>query len=270
MNVYHSICLNKHIDETFMGILKFTASAVLLSTSIFFGMACAASAATTRVAVAANFTDAATAIAAAFAEATEHQVVLSFGATGQFYTQITQEAPFEVFLAADEKRPTLAIEEGYGVEGSVFTYAIGQLVLYSAEEGKITGVETLKNSDFQHISIANPETAPYGVAAVETMTALNLYETLQPKIVQGQNIGQAYQFVQTGNAEVGFVALGQVSQTHAGSRWIVPQELYEPIRQDAVLLNKGKDNPAAIAFLEFLKDDVAREIIEKCGYALDS
>ena len=232
-------------------------------------LATAAHANTVNVAVAANFTDAANEIAVAFAEASDHEAVLSFGATGQFYTQITQGAPFEVFLAADDERPTLAIEEGYGVEGSVFTYAIGQLVLYSIEEGKVTGPETLEANDFQQIAIANPETAPYGKAAVETMEALGVYESLQPKIVQGQNIGQAYQFVETGNAEVGFVALGQVSQTEAGSRWVVPQENYEPIRQDAVLLTTGEDNPAAKAFLEFLQGDEAAAIIEKYGYALD-
>jgi molybdate transport system substrate-binding protein len=221
------------------------------------------------VAVAANFTDAANEIAAAFAEATDHEAVLSFGATGQFYTQITQGAPFEVFLAADDERPALSVDEGYGVEGSVFTYAIGQLVLYSIEEGKVTGSETLEAGDFQQIAIANPETAPYGEAAVETMQSLGLYEALQPKIVQGQSIGQTYQFVETGNAEVGFVALGQVSQTDAGSRWIVPQEHYEPINQDAVLLKTGENNPAAAAFLEFLKGDEASAIIEKYGYALD-
>lgn len=221
------------------------------------------------VAVAANFTDAANEIAEAFAQATEHEAILSFGATGQFYTQITQDAPFEVFLAADDERPTLAVEEGYGVEGTVFTYAIGQLVLYSTEEGKVTGPETLEAGDFQQIAIANPETAPYGLAAVQTMQSLDLYETLQPKIVQGQNIGQAYQFVQTDNAEVGFVALGQVAETDTGSRWIVPQDLYEPIRQDAVLLTRGEDNPAATAFLEFLQGDEAIAIIERYGYALD-
>lgn len=229
----------------------------------------AAHADSVNVAVAANFTDAANEIATAFADATDHEAVLSFGATGQFYTQITQGAPFEVLLAADDERPAQAVEEGYGVEGTVFTYAIGQLVLYSIEEGKVTGPETLEAGDFQQIAIANPETAPYGQAAVETMEALGVYETLQPKIVQGQNIGQAYQFVETGNAEVGFVALGQVSQTEAGSRWLVPQENYEPIRQDAVLLTTGEDNPAAEAFLEFLKGDEATAIIEKYGYALD-
>lgn len=224
---------------------------------------------TVNVAVAANFTDAANEIAAAFAEATDHEAILSFGASGQLYTQIMQGAPFEVFLSADDVRPTQAVEEGYGVEGSVFTYAIGQLVLYSVEEGKVSGPETLEAGDFQQIAIANPQTAPYGKAAVETMEALGVLEQLQPKIVQGQNIGQAFQFVETGNAEMGFVALGQVSQSQTGSRWIVPQEYYEPLRQDAVLLATGADNPAASAFLEFLRSEEASAIIEKFGYALD-
>ncbi len=239
--------------------------ALLTTTSL----TAAAQADSVSVAVASNFTDAANEIAAAFAEASDHEAVLSFGATGQFYTQITQGAPFEVFLAADDQRPTTAVEEGYGVEGSVFTYAIGQLVLYSLEEGKVTGPETLEAAEFERIAIANPETAPYGKAAVETMQSLGVYDALQPKIVQGQNIGQAYQFVETGNAEVGFVALGQVSQTDAGSRWVVPQEHFEPIRQDAVLLKTGEANPAAAAFLEFLTGDEASAIIEKYGYALD-
>lgn len=242
---------------------------ILLALAATTFLATSASADSVNVAVAANFTDAANEIAAAFAEATDHEAVLSFGATGQFYTQITQGAPFEVFLAADDERPTLAVKEGYGVDDTVFTYAIGQLVLYSAEEGKVTGPETLQAGNFQQIAIANPETAPYGKAAVETMTSLGVYDALQPKIVQGQNIGQTYQFVETGNAEVGFVALGQVSQTEAGSRWVVPQEHYEPIRQDAVLLKTGENNPAAAAFIEFLKGDQASAIIEKYGYALD-
>lgn len=241
-------------------LIAFSAATFLVST---------AHADNVNVAVAANFTDAANEIAAAFAEATDHEAILSFGATGQFYTQITQGAPFEVFLAADDERPTLAVNEGYGVAGTVFTYAIGQLVLYSIEPGKVTGAETLTAGEFKQIAIANPETAPYGKAAVETMQALGVYDALQPKIVQGQNIGQTYQFVETGNAEIGFVALGQVSQTDVGSRWIVPQEHYAPIKQDAVLLKNGENNPAATAFIEFLKGDAASSIIEKYGYALD-
>ncbi|KAA0970872.1 molybdate ABC transporter substrate-binding protein [Aureimonas fodinaquatilis] len=244
----------KHLIPTFL------ASALIAS---------AAQAETVNVAVAANFTDAANEIAQAFAAATDHEAQLSFGATGQFYTQITQGAPFQVFLAADDERPSLAVTEGYGVDGSVFTYAVGQLVLYSAQPDRITGPETLEKGEFQKIAIANPETAPYGVAAVETMKALNVYDALSGKLVQGQNIGQTYQFVETGNAELGFVALGQVSQTDAGSRWVVPQDLYQPIKQDAVLLKSGESNPAAVAFLEFLKGDEATTIIEKYGYALD-
>lgn len=220
---------------------------------------------TAQVAVAANFTDAANELAALFAERTEHEVSLSFGATGQFYAQITQGAPFEVFLAADGERPALAVREGYGVEGSVFTYAIGQLVLYSAEAGRVRGEETLRAGDFQRLAIANPETAPYGAAAVETLRALGLYDTLKPKLVQGTSIAQAHQFVETGNAELGFVALGQVVNA-SGSRWEVPQDLYEPIRQDAVLLKTGEGNPAAIAFTEFLRSPEALEVIREYGY----
>jgi molybdate transport system substrate-binding protein len=222
----------------------------------------------TNVAVAANFTDAAKEIATAFAEATDHEVVLSFGATGQLYTQISQGAPFEVFLAADDERPSRAVADGYGVEGTVFTYAIGQLVLYSAAEGRVTGPERLEKGDFRQIAIANPETAPYGKAAIETMQSLGVYDALRSKIVQGQNIGQTFQFVETGNAELGFVALGQVSRNEAGSLWIVPQEHYEPIRQDAVLLKTGENSSAAASFLEFLKGERALAIIENYGYAL--
>lgn len=252
-----------------MRLLGSAVSVALLGLCVLFGASSAAMAASTHVAVAANFTDAASEIAAAFAEATGHQAVLSFGATGQFYTQISQGAPFEVFLAADDKRPARAVDEGHGVEGTVFTYAIGQLVLYSTEQGKVTGAETLKTGDFTRLAIANAGTAPYGQAAVETLTAMGIYDSLKPKIVQGQNIGQAYQFVATGNAEIGFVALGQVSRSETGSRWVVPQQLYQPIRQDAVLLNEGAGNPAAAAFLEFLGGDEAGAIIEQYGYALE-
>lgn len=223
-------------------------------------------AASTQVAVAANFTDAAKEIAKAFKAKTGDEAILSFGSTGQFYTQITQGAPFEVFLAADDVRPKKAVDEGYGVSGSVLTYAIGRLVLYSNQAGKVTGEDTLKAGDFAKIAIANPEAAPYGAAAIEAMKGLGLYETLQPKIVQGTSIAQAYQFVQTGNAEIGFVALGQVINAKGGSRWDVPQSLYTPIRQDAVLLKTGETNEAAKAFVEFLKTPDAVEIIRKYGY----
>lgn len=227
-------------------------------------------AAETHVAVAANFTDAATEIAQIFKEKTGHEAILSFGSTGQFYTQITQDAPFEVFLAADDERPRLAVEEGFAVPGSQLTYAIGTLVLWSQDPDLIQGKGTLKNGDFTKIAIANPEAAPYGAAAVQAMQTLGVYEQLQPKIVRGNNISQTFQFVETGNAELGFIALAQVTQSEAGSRWVVPDGLHEPIRQDAVLLKKGADNEAARTFIEFLKGPEATAIIARFGYGTDA
>ncbi|WP_420963110.1 molybdate ABC transporter substrate-binding protein [Brucella sp. IR073] len=227
-----------------------------------------ASADQTNVAVAANFTDAAKDIAAAFKAKTGHEAVLSFGSSGQFYTQITQDAPFQIFLSADAERPEKLVNDGFGVAGSRFTYAIGRLVLWSNDPSLVKGEETLKNGGFSKIAIANPAAAPYGTAAVETLKALGVYDALQPKIVQGNNISQTFQFVDTGNAELGFVALSQLTGNDSGSRWLVPQELYTPIRQDAVLLKKGEGNKAAAAFMDFLKGPEARAIIEKYGYAV--
>lgn len=229
----------------------------------------AAKAAQTNVAVAANFTEAAKEIAAAFGQKTGHEAVLSFGASGQFYTQITQGAPFQVFLSADDSRPKKLVEDGLAVPGSRFTYAIGKLVLWSKSPGVVNGEETLKAASFAKLSICNPAAAPYGAAAVEAMKTLKLYEALQPKLVEGATITQAYQFVETGNAEVGFVALSQLTGSDAGSRWVVPQDLYNPIRQDAVLLKSGAGNDAASAFIGFLHGPEARAIIEKYGYVLD-
>lgn len=224
----------------------------------------------TNVAVAANFTAAAKEIAAAFKAETGHDAVLSFGSTGQLYTQISQEAPFEVFLAADTARPARALQEGFGVEGSDFTYAVGRIVLWSAAADLVTGESTLGEAAFEKIAIANPETAPYGAAAVEAMKGLGVYDALAGKVVQGNNIAQTYQFVETGNAELGFVAASQIAGSEAGSRWDVPAELYAPIRQDAVLLAKGRDNEAAKAFLGFLKGRTAAAVIEKYGYGVES
>jgi molybdate transport system substrate-binding protein len=228
-----------------------------------------ANAGETNVAVAANFTDAAKQIAAAFKEKTGHSAVLSFGSSGQFYTQITQDAPFQVFLSADEERPKKLVEEGLGVADSRFTYAIGKLVLWSKKPNFVKGEETLREATFAKLSICNPVAAPYGAAAVETMQSLKLYDTLKPKLVEGANISQAFQFVDTGNAEIGFVALSQLAGNDSGSRWMVPQDLYKPIRQDAVLLKKGASNEAATAFMNFLKGPEARAIIEKYGYTFD-
>lgn len=229
----------------------------------------AAKAAQTNVAVAANFTEAAKEIAAAFRQKTGHEAVLSFGASGQFYTQITQGAPFQVFLSADDSRPKKLVEDGLAVPGSRFTYAIGKLVLWSKSPGVVNGEETLKAASFAKLSICNPAAAPYGAAAVEAMKALKLYEALRPKLVEGATITQAYQFVETGNAEVGFVALSQLTGSDAGSRWVVPQDLYNSIRQDAVLLKSAAGNDAASAFIGFLHGPEARAIIEKYGYVLD-
>ncbi len=224
----------------------------------------------TNVAVAANFTDAAKEIAALFKQKTGHEAVLSFGSSGQFYTQIAQDAPFEVFLSADTERPAKLATNGLAVPTSRFTFAIGKLVLWSKDPALVKGKETLSSATFAKVSICNPVAAPYGAAAVEAMKALDVYDKLKPKFVEGANITQAYQFVATGNAEVGFVALSQLTGNPGGSRWIVPQNLYKPIRQDAVLLKKGANNPAAVAFMSFLKGPEARVIIEKYGYEFDS
>jgi molybdate transport system substrate-binding protein len=223
-------------------------------------------AAQTNVAVAANFTDAAKEIAAAFQKKTGHEAVLSFGASGQFYTQISQDAPFQIFLSADSERPKKLVDDGLAVPDSLFTYAIGKLVLWSRTPGLVKGEETLKAASFDKLSICNPVAAPYGAAAVETMKSLKVYDQLQPKFVEGASITQAFQFVQTGNAELGFVALSQLTGSDSGSRWLVPQALYKPIRQDAVLLKKGASNEAATAFIDFLRGPEARAIIEKYGY----
>ncbi|MFY9991792.1 MAG: molybdate ABC transporter substrate-binding protein [Rhodoplanes sp.] len=223
----------------------------------------------TNVAVAANFTDAAKEIAATFKAKTGHQAVLSFGSSGQLYTQITQDAPFQIMLSADDERPTKLVADGLAVADSRFTYAIGKLALWSKTKDYVKGEETLKAGAFAKLAIANPTAAPYGAAAIDTLKALKLYEALQPKIVQGNNIAQTFQFIDTGNAELGFVALSQLAGEPAGSRWVVPQTLYTPIRQDAVLLKKGAGNEAAAAFLAFLKGPEARAIIEKFGYGIE-
>jgi molybdate transport system substrate-binding protein len=221
-----------------------------------------------KIAVAANFAEAAKEIGALYEKATGDKAVFSFGATGQLYTQITQEAPFEVFLSADQKTAKKAIAEGLATGDSLFTYATGKLVLFSKNTGLVKDEETLKAGNFTKIAIANPGTAPYGAAAVEVMKALGVYEALAPKIVQGNNIAQTYQFVDTENAELGFVALSQVALKEGGSRWVVPEKLYKEIAQDAVLLKRGEGNPTAKAFLTFLKGAEARAVKVKYGYGV--
>ncbi|WP_341524247.1 molybdate ABC transporter substrate-binding protein [Pseudomonas sp. G.S.17] len=225
-----------------------------------------------QVAVAANFTVPIQAIAKDFEKDTGHKLVASFGATGQFYTQIKNGAPFEVFLSADDTTPAKLEQEGDSVKGSRFTYAVGTLALWSAKEGYVDDKgEVLKGNKFEHLSIANPKAAPYGLAATQVLDKLGLTDATRPKIVEGQSITQAYQFVSTGNAELGFVALSQIfkdGKLTSGSAWIVPADLHDPIKQDAVILNKGKDNAAAKALIEYLKGPKAAAVIKSFGYQL--
>lgn len=225
-----------------------------------------------KVAVAANFTAPMQAIAPEFEKATGHKLVAAFGATGQFYAQIRNGAPFEVFLAADDSTPSKLESEGLTVEGSRFTYAIGGLVLWSAAADYLDGsAAALKAGQFKHLSIANPKAAPYGLAATQVLDKLGLSEALRGKLVEGQNITQAHQFVSSGNAELGFVALSQVykdGKVSSGSAWIVPGDMYEPIKQDAVILKPGANNPAASALVDYLKGPEAARIIESFGYTL--
>lgn len=225
-----------------------------------------AHAAEVSAAVAANFTRPAEELGAAFTARTGDSVVFSFGATGQLYAQISQGAPFQVFLSADDTRPSQAVTDGLGVDGSVFTYAVGKVVLYSPTLDLTDGAAVLEAGEFQHIAIADPAAAPYGAAAVEVIDALGLTGAIAPKLVTGENISQALQFVDSGNAELGFVALSQVIGKPASQVWVVPAELHSPILQDAVLLKAGESEPAARAFLDFLASGEGRAIIRKYGY----
>jgi molybdate transport system substrate-binding protein len=222
------------------------------------------------VAVAANFTAPAKEIAAAFEKASGHKAVLSFGSTGQLYAQIREGAPFAVFLAADDTTPEKLVGEKLAVADSRFTYAVGALALWSPTANFVDDKgEVLKFDRFAHLAIADPKKAPYGKAAVETLEALGLYDALKAKLVQGNNIAQAYQFVASGNAELGFVALSQIQkngQMAAGSVWLVPEKLHAPILQDAVLLTASADNAAAKAFLSFLQGPDAAKVIDAYGY----
>jgi molybdate transport system substrate-binding protein len=236
---------------------------------LWLGFAGNAEAAKTHVAVAANFTEPAREIAARFREKTGHEAVLIFGASGAFFTQITHDAPFEVFLSADEERPRLAVEKGFAVPESRFTYAIGKLVLWSRVLDVTDGKAALSAGKFSKLAIANPNSAPYGAAAVESMKALGVFDALQHKLVRGNSISQAFQFVDTRNAELGFVALAQLHGVTAGTRWLVPEDLHSPIRQDAVLLKRGANDEASKAFLAFLKEPEVRTIIESFGYSIE-
>lgn len=222
-----------------------------------------------QVAVAANFVPPFKEIATAFQKATGHTAQLSAGSTGKFYAQIKNGAPFDVFFSADDERPKLLEEEGLGVKGSRFTYAVGRLVLWSPNPELIKGEETLRSDTFKHLAMANPKTAPYGTAAMQVMMKLKVWDLLQPKIVQGENLGQTSGFIDSGNAELGFLALSQVldpALKGRGSRWDVPTSLHDPIAQDVVLLTKGQNNPAAKALMEFVRGAEGLQIIERYGY----
>lgn len=224
-------------------------------------------AAETNVAVAANFTEPAKEIAARFKQRTGHTATLSFGASGQFYAQIANGAPYQVFLSADLERPQKAEIEGLAVPGTRFTYATGRLVLFSRTPRLVdSGGAILSRGGWEKVAIADPKAAPYGQAAVETLLSLKLYDGVQPKLVQGASIAQTLQFVQTGAAELGFVAFSQVINERGGSRWVVPARLHSPIDQQAVLLKTGANNTAARAFLQFLRGPEARAIIRRYGY----
>jgi len=237
---------------------------LLLMLQGFFGATLRAEQA--NVAVAANFTEAAREIGRAFEAQSGHTLILSFGSTGQIYTQISQAAPFDVFLAADQARPGRAIDEGFALAQSRFTYAVGQLALYSANPDLRIDSTVLRSDNFTRLAIANPETAPYGQAAIEYLRNIGLHDVLKKKLVLGANISQTMQFVATGNAELGIVASAQIATHKLGSHWIVPQDLHNMIAQDAVLLTPARKNSAAIEFMEFLAGDMANDIKLRFGY----
>jgi molybdate transport system substrate-binding protein len=229
-----------------------------------------ASADQVQVAVAASFTAPMQKLASEFEKDTGHKAQLAFGSTGKFYAQIKNGAPFQVLLSADDETPAKLEREGLTVSGTRFTYAIGSLVLWSAQPGYVDERgEVLKKGAFRHLALASPKIAPYGAAAVEVLNKLGLYAASEPKIVQGENTAQTFQFISTGNAELGFIALSQVmkdGKIASGSAWIVPAALHTLIRQDAVILAGGRNNAAALALMKYLKEDKARAIIKAYGY----
>jgi molybdate transport system substrate-binding protein len=223
------------------------------------------------VAVASNFSLPMRKIAAQFEVESGHKVRLSFGSTGALYAQIKNGGPFHLLLAADQEAPARLEKEGLGIAGTRFTYAQGRLVLWSRQAGLVDKEgEILKTGHFQKLALANPKLAPYGLAAMETLRSLSLTKQLKPKLVQGENISQAYQFVETENAQIGFVAMSQVfseGKLLKGSAWIVPPQLYSPIHQDAILLLAGQKNSAATELMRYLKTDQAKSVMSAYGYS---
>lgn len=224
-----------------------------------------------RVAVASNFLNPLKVIAQQYEKRTGHEVRIITGSTGKLYAQIVHGAPFDLFLAADSKRPHLLEKSGKAMMGSRFTYALGRLALWSEKPDVISedGVSTLRKMNFKRLAMANPKTAPYGLAASQTLKKLKLWEKLEARAVRGENIGQTFQFVLSGNVGLGFVALSQVldpKNKSKGRYWKVPSDFHDPLNQDAILLERGDGNPAAIEFFEFLKSDTARKVILSYGY----
>ncbi len=224
------------------------------------------------VAVAANFQATLKTLARRFEQQTGDRVLISTGSTGKLYAQIRQGAPFEVFLAADDQRPALLEQQGFAIRGSRFSYALGKLVLWSREPGKVDPRgEALRHGKIRRLAIANPKTAPYGRAAQQTLHAMGLWHDWQPRLVRGENVGQTMQFAVTGNVDAAFVALAQVPQSDgapSGSVWIVPESDYQAIEQQAVLLRTAGSTQAARRFVQFLQSDGAREWIAREGYGV--
>lgn len=247
-------------------MLKVVCRAAVLALALLFPAAPMAG--EVRVAVASNFIAPAQDIAVAFEAQTGHVALMSFGSSGKLLAQIGQGAPFNVFLSADSRRPQDAVAAGLAIADSAFTYALGRLVLWSADPALVdAGGEVLAGGAFAHIAIANPDSAPYGAAAVEAMQRLGVYSDLSDRLVTGDSIAQTFQFVQSENAELGFVAASQVADA-GGSVWVVPEDLYAPIAQDAVLLTSAEHSQPAVAFLAFLRSAEAATIIRRHGYGL--
>ena len=234
--------------------------------AILFVISARAGADEALVAVAANFARTAEALAEAYEAESGHTITISSGSTGQLYARIVQGAPYDAFLSADAERPELLVESGQAVAGSRFTYAVGRLALWSADPDRIgpDGAAAL-SGDFRFLALANPRTAPYGAAAMEVLEALGLTDSVADRLVTGADVGSTYAFIASGNAEFGFIALTQLPDGQ-GSAWLVPEELHAPLAQDALLLTRGADNPAALGFLAFLRSDEARAMIEAAGY----
>lgn len=254
------------------GLAQFLVASVVVASSLSFPVFLRADEA--RVAVASNFSQAMDALITEFEQATPHTLEAVYGSSGRLYAQISNGAPFDAFLSADTVKPSMLEENGFAVQGSKASYAVGRLALWTNKGlDKVRSLDAVKAADVKTVAIANPRLAPYGMAGKQVLESLGFEAALPFTLVQGENIVQAYQFVFTGNADIGFVALSQVSgpaNQVSGSYWLIPAELHEPIVQDLVLLKRGQSNPAARAFVGFLKGSAAGKIIQSYGYASPS